>query len=222
MKYRFRQNSPYKNKDAKTVGHYLNEKFPDNNVTPTAVVELAKVSTSPLHEFFDWDDKTAAEKHRLHQARQLISALYVELDNGTQIRAYENVYIEMNDTNSYTAIGDIQNAPELYEQVIESALKELEYWKFKYEKYQSYFGRIFSEIDNVMAEGPGVSSGKGKEDQRSGRDVKESRNSTDRKDNGKNHNSGRQPSSRMQVQRKGKKSTRRQTSKESRENTRSP
>ena len=39
---------------------------------PQAVVEAARVKTSPLHSQFDWENSEAAHKWRLHQARNLI------------------------------------------------------------------------------------------------------------------------------------------------------
>ena len=42
------------------------------NVTPESVLEKAKDKKSELHKCFDWDDKSAANKYRLQQARQII------------------------------------------------------------------------------------------------------------------------------------------------------
>ena len=41
-------------------------------ITPEALVEAARDAESPLHEYFEWDNDTAAEKYRLMQARTLI------------------------------------------------------------------------------------------------------------------------------------------------------
>src|SRR5579863_3184135 len=100
-KYRFREKSPYQDKDANRVGKFLENYFPDQNPDPDKVVELARNKGSPLHEFFDWNDKTAADKYRRKQAGDLIAALYVELDDGKRIRAYESVFIKEIDNNSY-------------------------------------------------------------------------------------------------------------------------
>lgn len=45
----------------------------DGRLTPNAVVEAAKDKASPLHEFFQWDNKKAAEAWRIEQARNLIA-----------------------------------------------------------------------------------------------------------------------------------------------------
>lgn len=43
------------------------------------VVALAKEPGHPLHDTFDWDDTTAANSHRLHQAREMRCSLQVEI-----------------------------------------------------------------------------------------------------------------------------------------------
>ena len=47
------------------------------SLTPEIVVEEAKSPKSPLHKAFDWSDTKAAKKWRLHQARQLIRAVWI-------------------------------------------------------------------------------------------------------------------------------------------------
>lgn len=44
-------------------------------LTPEAVVEDARSKTSPLHQYFEWDDKRAAHTARLEAARRLIKAV---------------------------------------------------------------------------------------------------------------------------------------------------
>lgn len=41
-------------------------------ITPEQLVEAARSEGSPLHRYFEWDDKEAADKYRLMQARTLI------------------------------------------------------------------------------------------------------------------------------------------------------
>ena len=43
-------------------------------ITPQQVVDAARNPDSPLHQFFEWDDQTAAERYRLVQARTLLRA----------------------------------------------------------------------------------------------------------------------------------------------------
>lgn len=49
----------------------------EGRLTPEAVVTAAAVAGSPLHDLFDWDDSSAAQKYRLDQARTLIRSVKV-------------------------------------------------------------------------------------------------------------------------------------------------
>jgi hypothetical protein len=46
-------------------------------ITPDTVIVEAKKKSSPLHEFFTWDDSEAAKKQRLYEARELIRSVRV-------------------------------------------------------------------------------------------------------------------------------------------------
>src|SRR4029434_7353041 len=46
---------------------------------PATVVDDARDPTSPLHDFFEWDDSTAAQQYRLGQARQLIRRVKIQV-----------------------------------------------------------------------------------------------------------------------------------------------
>lgn len=49
-------------------------------LTPDAVVNDAKSAKSPLHRYFEWDDKKAADRYRLEQARELIRSVKVHIE----------------------------------------------------------------------------------------------------------------------------------------------
>lgn len=57
-----------------TVRSALMELSADRNgaISPQIVLEAARDETSPLHDYFDWDDASAAERYRLVQARVLL------------------------------------------------------------------------------------------------------------------------------------------------------
>jgi hypothetical protein len=54
-------------------------------LTPDAVVADAKRKDSPLHGYFEWDDKQAGHKFRLMQARRLITRFQVSIIEETRI-----------------------------------------------------------------------------------------------------------------------------------------
>lgn len=49
---------------------------------PEVVVDDARSEASPLHDYFDWDDATAAHARRLDVARKLIGAVRVVIHRG--------------------------------------------------------------------------------------------------------------------------------------------
>lgn len=62
-------------KKSTLVERELERIYVDNEtLTPTLIVESATKPTSPLHRYFEWDDKKASEKYRLAQATQMILA----------------------------------------------------------------------------------------------------------------------------------------------------
>ena len=48
----------------------------DGRLTASGVLAVAKRTSHPLHDHFEWDDSAAAHAHRLWQARQLIKSVY--------------------------------------------------------------------------------------------------------------------------------------------------
>ena len=53
----------------------------NNGLRPSEVVEEARPKESPLHCEFEWKDHVAAEQYRLNQARQLIRATLIPVQN---------------------------------------------------------------------------------------------------------------------------------------------
>lgn len=49
----------------------------DGRLTADAIVDDATDPSSPLHDKFDWNDRTAAHAYRVHQARAIIQSVSV-------------------------------------------------------------------------------------------------------------------------------------------------
>ena len=64
-------------------------------LTPQQVLNAAKSRASVLHKYIDWNDRSAAEKYRLHQARQILGSIEIEIidENGKAkpVRAFHHV-----------------------------------------------------------------------------------------------------------------------------------
>lgn len=104
-------------------------------LTPHLVVDSARRPDSPLHDSFDWNDETAAEKYRLAQARTMITT--VQIEYGEERRdAFYNVKISdiEGKASLYLSSEKVFNDVDLHAQVLGKALEELEYWQRKYDE----------------------------------------------------------------------------------------
>ncbi|MBM3211189.1 hypothetical protein FJZ33_03150 [Candidatus Poribacteria bacterium] len=118
---------------------------------PRDVVDEAVNEDNPLHDYFDWDDSSAGDKHRLWQARQLIKTIRVEVV-GKQTEAYHNVVVDLEavPTQGYYPIEKILLSEQLTRQIIISALNEIEYWMDKYQHLKQLEGLINQEKFNQL------------------------------------------------------------------------
>lgn len=122
---------------AQIYGDELEKIASNQDLTPNAVVEAAKDENSPLHECFDWNNKTAAENWRKQQARRLINMIEIEIINNNDIMyvpAFESVTIVNVDSNNkaYKPIAEIMSEEDYRNQLVQIAWREIKYWKDKY------------------------------------------------------------------------------------------
>lgn len=120
------------------------EKEHGGMLRPEDVVDAAKDEDSVLHAYFQWDQDEAAYQYQLWQARQLISRVTVELVEGQKTQKYYNVQVvvQKEKVNGYFNVETIMSDEAMYNQVLQRALGELEYWKLKYEKIEELHGII--------------------------------------------------------------------------------
>lgn len=99
---------------------------------PENVLESAKSKSSPLHVCFTWDDSKAALFYRLREARDLISAVKVTIEDVRfPVRQYVSVNIE-DEGNSYLPI-DIAMKDENYRrQILNDAIREMRTFECKF------------------------------------------------------------------------------------------
>jgi hypothetical protein len=136
MRYTFADRLPiFKNghkADPQRIGEALQRIAENGILTPRAVVDAARKSTHPLHPHFDWDDKHAAELHRLNQARMIIAMIRIKEPRSKPTPAYISVgskgsgrsYQEVKKVFSSSALTVI--AIRDIERQIESLMKRLE------------------------------------------------------------------------------------------------
>jgi hypothetical protein len=117
---------------------------------PALVIDEARPEGSALHPLFDWDDQTAAEKYRLHQARQVISSVVVrQVDNREIVKPISAfVNIVQDDGNRYVSTVSAMSDDEKRAAILRNAHADLMRWRSKYQAMQE-FSELFTVIDRV-------------------------------------------------------------------------
>ena len=120
-------------------------------VSAKEVLEKARDESTELHKCFEWDDRAAAEKYRLHQASNIIRFI-IEKPTGEntedghgkrvfQISSERGVYQE----KEYF----VKNASES-DKLLARALEELESFKRRYSSLKDQLMPVFDAIDSMI------------------------------------------------------------------------
>jgi len=116
------------------------------------VVEEATNKDNPLHEYFEWDNNKCGAEWRLHRARVLINTIKYELliPKGQKKKVYTYECIRTNSDSEYKSYYEIMANEKWRDQMIIQAVKELKYWREKYETYASKeFASLIKELKKV-------------------------------------------------------------------------
>jgi hypothetical protein len=138
--------------DPQIAGEELDRIRTWNNgrLTSEMVVEASRGADAPLHSAFEWDDRKAAQAHRLEQARYVIRSVEIIIDKGGEesmpIRAFVSVLRD--EDRSFTSTVHALADPDLRAQVLADAWKELEAWRKRHAELVE-FARVFSAIDQA-------------------------------------------------------------------------
>ena len=142
---------------AQTYGGYLNAMSEQHNgkITPQIVVDDAKDPKSPLHDYFEWDEKKAAHQWHITQAQYLIRSIHivVKSEDGTEdtVRLFHNVTVSSPEDPEraervYITIKDAMEDEVTREQIIQKALGYLKSWRKRYSQYTE-LAELFMAID---------------------------------------------------------------------------
>jgi len=129
-------------------------------ITARAVVDRATDEANALHDGFDWDDFSAADKHRLSTARNLIRSIQVirhetpATEEG--ISVYHNISREPSEENLsarrvYMSLVDILNDPQARRSLLEKAIKEAIVFRKNYEMLNELV-QITGAIESTVRE----------------------------------------------------------------------
>lgn len=134
-------------------------------ITGKELLAVAKNKSSYLHKYFQWDDRVAAERYRLKQANELLSALE-EIEPVYVIRVHETAKEIAADTEQrvkhisalrvagsreyvFKPTADILKSKSDREQLLAQAYADLQAFKRKY-IVLSELSNLFSAIDKAL------------------------------------------------------------------------
>lgn len=83
--------SNYTKEDAEVIGPHIETLAEEGDASERRLVDVAQSSNSPLHRFFDWNDESAADRFRLHQAGTMLRSIrvkFIENDRPRTAPAY--------------------------------------------------------------------------------------------------------------------------------------
>lgn len=158
MIYRPANGSILSGEQAQQYGERLEILFASHNRELTAedVLKDARKPESVMHDFFNWDDESAAEQYRLSQAKYLLRSIHVVIkreDNPDEeliTRAIHHVHITEEEPQSvdgeeapkeetrrvYVHINRILSEVDLRDQIIQEAMRQIVAWRARYKQYE--------------------------------------------------------------------------------------
>jgi hypothetical protein len=118
----------------------------DGTIHPEDVVESARAATSPLHDYFEWDDTAAAAAYRIDQARHLLRVTVTHLPVGSgheRVRAF----VSLSTDAGYRPIGAVLVNSQHRAQLLADARAEMERFERKY----GHLAELAGVIDAMRA-----------------------------------------------------------------------
>lgn len=129
--------------------------FRDNGgtLTPRQVLEFAQNPETALYSAFTWDDTEAADKYRVFEARSLIRRTFVVMEvpgSNEERRVHMAVSLPQDrGGKGYRLMSHALGDPELRDQLLRSAMRELASFRKKYSDLNE-LAELFAVIDQVQ------------------------------------------------------------------------
>lgn len=124
-------------------------------LTPALLVDAARDEASPLHDRFEWNDKAAAEAHRLDQARRLIRSVrvvYKEADDkeaARSIRAYHAIRDEQG--MAYQPVEEIVENQIATKILLQDMQREWLQLKRRYGMFEEFLKLVRADLEDKAA-----------------------------------------------------------------------
>lgn len=121
---------------------------------PRAVVDAARDVASILHSQFDWDDTTAAQKYRLHQARTLIRVVvnYESIGDGEMVvcRVFVSLTPDREGDTGYRVMSAVMADPDRRRQLLADAKADMRRFAAKYRQLTE-LAAVFEALDKLAS-----------------------------------------------------------------------
>ena len=152
MRYKWKR-APVRGVKADVVGKEIERLENEyDGVTPEVLVDEARKKRSPLHACFEWDDRKAAGKYRLDQARYILREIEVVIEREDAeplvIRAFHHVET-VEQGKYYTTVSKAYENELLWQQVKAQAISEIKSWQKKYQTITE-FEVVFDAIAKLV------------------------------------------------------------------------
>lgn len=115
-------------------------------ITPQNVVDLARDEKSVIHNDFEWDDKIAGEKYRLHQAGDMIRSFVFEPKKADE--APTRVLQITTEKSVYQPVKFFLKNEDEYQSLLKRAKAELESFRRRYSTLTE-LESVFNAIDKM-------------------------------------------------------------------------
>ena len=152
--YRPAHGAPLTQEQAERYGSRIEElKAHKGYIVPEDLVQDAKPESSPLHDFFEWDDKKAASKYRKRQAGNLLRWVHVVVrvdkeEEQTARAFYPVVTVPKHRGDGYVSLKQVLDDVDYHEKVVKEAFAKLKSWRRIHNAYKE-FEPVYDAMDLV-------------------------------------------------------------------------
>jgi len=132
----------------------IRQSHPMGLLVPVEVLREAADPVSPLHDELEWDNNKAGHEYRLNQIRTLIREVTVEYApyNGKMFRVYASLREDrVRQDGGYRVIAEILSSDRLRVQLLDEALREMNYFRNKYRELNE-LAAVFAAMAQAQAQ----------------------------------------------------------------------
>lgn len=139
-KYSFKEGSRLNPRKAPVAGRELDRlRRKHGQLNARLVVDEAEDPKSPLHEFFEWNHKKAADQYRLEQGRHLIRHVVVFIDT-PQYKGPTKAFVTFDDiaeeAGEYIPICTVMSDEAMCARMLKQAFREHRTWEQRYKQLE--------------------------------------------------------------------------------------